>query len=317
MRLWDAATGARLRTLEGHGFSVNSVGFSPDGGRIASGGRDKTVCVWDAETGACLCTLKGHTDAVLSVAFSPNGMQLVSGGGWDQTVRVWDAQAYVCLRVFKGHTDTVHFVLYSPDGGLIASGSRDHTVRLWDPKTGAAIRTFTGHTNDIKYVAFSPDGRRVVSGSSDNTVRVWVAPTSVAARAVRDCGQVEYKIVHTPGEMQFALQRVIPVAPVPAVDYCLFTIRGFHRGNLRAECFAYSEGGFCDGALKRKPCYAALLRRFLNTAVMASYCRAELPYFPEELWKLVFTFIAAPSAVVWAAGCSFSVYEFDSLPFQG
>jgi hypothetical protein len=50
--------------------------------------------------------------------------------------------------------------------------------------------------------------------------------------------------------------------------------------------------------------------------VMASYCRAELPYFPEELWKLVFSFIAAPSAIV-SAGDSFAVYEFDSLPFQG
>jgi hypothetical protein len=89
----------------------------------------------------------------------------------------------------------------------------------------------------------------------------------------------------------------------------LFTIREFHWGQ---KCFAYNEGGFCDEAMKREPRYAVWLRGFLNTAVMASYCRAELPYFPEELWKLVFSFIVAPSAIV-SAGRSFTVYEFDSL----
>jgi WD40 repeat protein len=31
VRLWDAATGAALQTLEGHSSSVTSVAFSPDG----------------------------------------------------------------------------------------------------------------------------------------------------------------------------------------------------------------------------------------------------------------------------------------------
>src|SRR6202034_1809166 len=34
-KLWDAATGAPLQTLEGHGGSVNSVAFSPDGKLVA------------------------------------------------------------------------------------------------------------------------------------------------------------------------------------------------------------------------------------------------------------------------------------------
>ena len=46
MRLWDAETGACVKTLEGHDDEVNSVCFSPDGQQLASGGDDRMVQLW-------------------------------------------------------------------------------------------------------------------------------------------------------------------------------------------------------------------------------------------------------------------------------
>jgi WD40 repeat protein len=49
--IWHVETGRELRTLIGHGASVEAIAFSPDGRRILSGSVDATAKIWDAETG--------------------------------------------------------------------------------------------------------------------------------------------------------------------------------------------------------------------------------------------------------------------------
>ena len=91
IRLWDAKTGASLRTLEGHTSSVWSVAFHPDGHTLTSGSYDDTIRIWDTKTGELLKTLEGHTRSVNSVAFSPDGNTLASGSD-DTTIRIWHVQ---------------------------------------------------------------------------------------------------------------------------------------------------------------------------------------------------------------------------------
>jgi WD40 repeat protein len=45
--LYEISTGKLLRTIKGHKGLVESIAFSPDGKRLATGSGDSTVLVWD------------------------------------------------------------------------------------------------------------------------------------------------------------------------------------------------------------------------------------------------------------------------------
>ncbi|KAF6515295.1 hypothetical protein HZS61_005201 [Fusarium oxysporum f. sp. conglutinans] len=165
---WNAC----LQTLEGHCDSVNSVAFSADGQRLASGSIDKTVKIWDATTGACVQTLESHSDWVYSVAFSADGQRLASGSA-DETIKVWDAATGACLETLEGHRNSVRSMAFSADVQRLASGSDDKTIKVWDAATGACLQTLKGHSSSVNSVAFSADGQRLASGSDDKTIKVW------------------------------------------------------------------------------------------------------------------------------------------------
>jgi WD40 repeat protein len=46
VKLWDAASGEEVISLKGHGNTIRSVAFSPDGTRLVSGSRDRTIRIW-------------------------------------------------------------------------------------------------------------------------------------------------------------------------------------------------------------------------------------------------------------------------------
>ncbi|KIK39900.1 hypothetical protein CY34DRAFT_807748 [Suillus luteus UH-Slu-Lm8-n1] len=165
--------------ISGHADGVNSVSFSPDGTRIATGSADCTVRLWDAVTGQPIGKpLLGHTSPVYSVSFSPDGTRIVSGSA-DETVRLWDAATGQPVgEPLEGHIDEVNSVSFSPNGTRIVTCSDDWTVRLWDAATGQPVgEPLVGHTSYVYSVSFSPDGTRIVSGSGDKTVRLWDAVT--------------------------------------------------------------------------------------------------------------------------------------------
>jgi WD40 repeat protein len=80
IRLWDLASGAEGRQLQGHIARVNSLAFHADGRTLASAGWDGTVRLWHIATGRELMAIRCAAPLIHAVAFSPDGQTLAAGG---------------------------------------------------------------------------------------------------------------------------------------------------------------------------------------------------------------------------------------------
>ena len=175
----DAATREPLRTYTGHTGPVNTVAFSPDSARIASGSDDQTVHIWEAVTGRLLLPpLKGHDGEVLSVAFQGDAEQsLIASASADRTIKLWDAATGRPVAELIGHEGAVRSVAFDPHGTRLATASDDKTVRIWDIGSRQEEHRLTRHSDEVWCAAFSRDGERLASVGKDGRLHVWNAET--------------------------------------------------------------------------------------------------------------------------------------------
>jgi len=129
--VWEVDTSRQmLLNLSGDNLTVESIAWSPDGKRLATGNGNFTASVLDGGTGKDLLTLSGHRGYVLSVGSSPDGKRLATAS-WDQTTKVWNTNGGEELLTLSGHSGPVASVAWSPDGKRLATASHDTTVQVY------------------------------------------------------------------------------------------------------------------------------------------------------------------------------------------
>jgi WD40 repeat protein/predicted Ser/Thr protein kinase len=173
LRLWNVATGACQKELQGPGARILSVAVRPDGTQIAALNWDGKLSVRDVATGQEVTAMQlGGVGQMKGLAFSPEGRWLASTTP-DFKVDLWDAQTYQLSAQLSGHAGEIFAVAFSPDGRRLASVSLDRTVRVWDIETRACQAILRGHTDDIFTVAFHPSGTRLATAGRDRAVWLW------------------------------------------------------------------------------------------------------------------------------------------------
>ncbi|UOY00194.1 TIR domain-containing protein [Blastococcus sp. PRF04-17] len=161
--------------LIGHGSTVWSAAFSPDGGLLATGEENGTILLWrTAESGSSagrLVQRRGVPGTVASAVAVSSDAATVAVGDWDgvtlldattltERVRV-DADAFHGASDLAFGADDRVLAVGSTDGednglGSIAAGTAQAEVLLLDAATGRPRRdpvTFPGHLYDV---AFQP-----------------------------------------------------------------------------------------------------------------------------------------------------------------
>ena len=172
LRLWDAATGTTLASLDAGPKPLSACCPSPDGLHWLSGSMEGTLSVWDCVSHECLASVAAHTRPVSAICFSPDG-KLIASSSWDRQVMLRSADQPREGRAIGSHHDIVSGCRFSPDGSQLLSWSHDGSVKLWDVAGRQGLATFSGHSDRVNAVAVSPDGRLALSGSRDATLRLW------------------------------------------------------------------------------------------------------------------------------------------------
>jgi WD40 repeat protein len=180
-----------FQELKCHKHGVNSMAFSPDGGRLAfsSGG---AIRIWAADKQGKLeqvQELKGYR--ATSLAFSPDGRQLMSTEYRDYhkaAIRIWELDKQGKLgqvQKLKGDNEGVCGVAFSPNGGRLAYGGgggpygREDNIRIWAINKQdelEQVQELDGNGSCFS-VAYSADGRLALADRRGNgrTIQIWAA----------------------------------------------------------------------------------------------------------------------------------------------
>ena len=180
-KIWDAATGRLLHTIEVKFKPVHSVSFSPDGKLLETTSRVSTV-VWEATTGRRLHDLKGNQRRIEPAQFLPHKNMLLATRVATKTnlllIELVDGASGKQLKSFpvdRSIVTDLSTVAVSPNGKRLAVAD-SRRIAIIDAEDGRLIVAMRGATSNAKRITFSPDGRRIAT-SDYQTVRLWDART--------------------------------------------------------------------------------------------------------------------------------------------
>ncbi|KAI0658826.1 WD40 repeat-like protein [Cubamyces menziesii] len=164
LRLWDAETGALLRTFENHHRrGIASVDFRHP--FVLSGSSDKHIRLLDVTTLQGWSTSPSADKQPPVVAEMGRGIVCEACGN-----STGPGESSQPLPRRRAHEDLVRSVALGSE--FVVSGSYDFTVKVWDRQTGALVADLAGgHTGRIFCVG--SDYTKIVSCGEDQRICIW------------------------------------------------------------------------------------------------------------------------------------------------
>ncbi|MBC8001437.1 MAG: hypothetical protein H7X97_02505 [Opitutaceae bacterium] len=163
-----------------HRDLVESLAFSPDGTRLASGSY-REVKLWQRAPNARMLTLKNAVSKTSPImAASADGNWLATGDGGK--IKLWSipsGKAVKTLAVLKGVANHLKF---SPNSARLAVAS-SNSLAIWTVADGKCFAQHT-MTNAVFSLAWLADGRHLAAGGADNLIRIWKLPEAANGELV-------------------------------------------------------------------------------------------------------------------------------------
>ena len=165
--------------LKEHRDVVQSLAWSPDGKRLASGSY-REVIVWDAAGKREQRLTKGLLDRVTALKFSPDGALLAAADGIPTkagVVRLFETSSWKLNSSWDAHSDSILSLDISHDGNLLATGSADKLAKIWSLSNQLEVAKLEGIGGHVLGLQFSPDDLTLATASADKVLNLWDVKT--------------------------------------------------------------------------------------------------------------------------------------------
>ncbi|XP_041659020.1 telomerase protein component 1-like [Cheilinus undulatus] len=166
--------------LNGHTGGVTCMSFSPDGGKLLSGGKDKTLIVWDVSASPPVLSKSlrhSHRDWITGCVWTP---ECVVSSSTDGRLCFWDLQAGQRLKEISWTSPLTSVCCL---GQYVIAGCAEGALHVWNGETNTEVSHIAAHEQQIDHCCVlthtdknkevKPEEMTVLTASKDGTVKLW------------------------------------------------------------------------------------------------------------------------------------------------
>ncbi|PWY99197.1 WD40 repeat-like protein [Testicularia cyperi] len=172
----NASTYLPVGEDEGHTDEVWTLSISSDGQYLASGGKDKRICIWslratDEATGAVtpeerfVKALGGHKDSISALCFRSGSQELYTAS-LDRTLKLFDVKQLSYIETLFGHQEAILSLSALRAETAVTAGGRDRTCRYWKIREESQLVFRAGIKSKLREVMEGGELARIATGSS-------------------------------------------------------------------------------------------------------------------------------------------------------
>lgn len=157
-----------------HRALVQSLAFSPDGTRLASGSF-REVKIWRQENSAAPARQRDPALGAVVSAMARDGKQIVCADKHG-ALHVLDAVSGKVIKTIPAVNPAgIKLLSLAPDVSTVAVYGADAALGLWSLKDGKRI-SIQATVPGVRAITWTRDGKAVATGGEDKIVRVWSLP---------------------------------------------------------------------------------------------------------------------------------------------
>lgn len=177
--IYDLATRQFVTCLADHGglahrALVQSLAFSPDGVRLATGSF-REVKIWRREKANVTSRMSDPALGAVVSTLSNDGTQILCADPLGALHLLEARSGKVTKTVPALNAAGVRRLSLSPDASTAAIYGTDATLSLWSLKDDRRIAAQTG-VSGVRAMTWTHDGKTIVTAGDDGVVRIWALP---------------------------------------------------------------------------------------------------------------------------------------------